>query len=158
YGVILSLDTEYQECQVDGGRVAVNDILSYQYTAVFLGEQENYQLVENVLMVPSPLRVDRLTYAHILADALGRFKIGWRKARGMRVLIVSHFGAAEWAAMRNRVEVAQYLEPVDNCPVTFRPMPVSWTDAQKHRVTVQVDGRDTALLSPGRRASLRHLA
>ena len=159
YDLILALDTEYQELLFDDGRVAVNDILCYSYTAVYREAEGSWKLVENILKTVSPLRADRMTYGQVLSKVLSRFQVGWRRAQGLKVLIVSHFGAAEWAAMRDREQVARdHLVCVRKCPVTFKSMPVHLEDKHKHRITVQVDLRDTELLSLQRRARLEHLA
>ena len=111
YGLVLSLCTATHACLFDGGRVVVNDVLCYSYTAVCRLDDSTYSLVENTLRTRSPLRLDRMTYAHVLADACSLFKISWRRAPALKVLIVTHAGAAAWAAMRNREDVAQHVGP-----------------------------------------------
>jgi hypothetical protein len=157
FDIVMGLDTEYQELLVND--VPELHILSYQYTAVLRVGPGQYTLVENILYTKSPLRCDRLSYDDILHDMLKRFGIGRRRARGMRVLVLSHFGVAEWGAMRDREAIARaHLTAVRGVPVTFKDMPLRVVDGHDNSATLEVQLRDTGLLSPQGKAKLEDLA
>jgi len=159
YDLVLGFDTEYNELKFHEFEQMVNDILSYQYTALFKASDGTYNLVENILYTESPLRDDRLSYAEVIYDVLDHFDIGRRRAQGMRILMVSHHGAAEWAALKGREELAiKHLVAVRGIPVTFKDMPVNCYDNHWNKSTVQATWRDTRLLSPQGKGQLADLA
>ena len=86
------------------------------------------------------------------------FGIGKRRANGLNSLLISHFGVAEWAALQDRNKIASGLKSVRKVPVTFKPLKVSVNFGSGNYAKVYITMRDTILLSPAGKQSLKDLA
>lgn len=102
YGVVVGWDTEYVERVAPDG-TQYNDIVSYQFSAVWR-DRRAYWLIEDVVY---PCAGKRSRLAELIGHILRTCDIGYRQAARCKVLLVAHYGVAEWAALRDRVHIAQ---------------------------------------------------
>lgn len=150
YDLVVAFDTEYiQDHTVtnrNGGAVDANTILSYQYSATYR-DANGCQYCEGILYPPDGYRY---SYTELLSVVLQRFNIGYGKAADLQILSLAHYGAAEWAAYRDRHAYIDFLIPIGGAPVTAKPMTLKLPFHNKHSADVQVTWRDTCLLTPGK--------
>lgn len=105
YDLLLSLDTEYTLIE-DTTR---NHILSYQFAALS-NDDGIWKYAEDIRYTDGPEVSNRLALADILRVVIKeRFRISRRKADNLRVLLVWHFGVAEWAALKDRDSLVSHL-------------------------------------------------
>jgi hypothetical protein len=156
YDLIISWDTEYVERENNGHRY--NDILSYQFTALH-HTNNGWTYAEGILYPPGPEVTDRLRLSDLLRAVLNVFNIGRRQANTLNALLLTHFGVAEWAALRDRNRIAEkYLTSVREVPVSFRPFTLPVHLGSNNYAKVRLTMRDTMLLAPEKQQSLRDLA
>ena len=116
YDVIVGWDTEYVERVAPNGE-QYNEIVSYQFSAVWR-ERGSYWFIEGIIYPPTGTRLSLSVLAGHILRACG---IGYRRAAKCHVLLVAHFGVAEWAAMRDRERLArEHLNDIRGVPVSFR--------------------------------------
>lgn len=96
--------------------VQYNEIISYQFSAIWR-DPEAYWLVEDVLY---PLQAGQsLRLARVVSLALRACGVGYRRAATYRVLLVAHFGVAEWAALCDRKQLARaHLKAIRGGPAS----------------------------------------
>lgn len=148
--LLLALDTEYQECRDDEGTSARrNDILSYQVMAV----TEDGRWCEAVYHVRDG---HRMSLGEIIDETrrILDLKVAALKKREVRV--VTHYGVAEWAALRDRDHLAPVLQLIRKIPITLAPHPVKLR-MNNRAVAVQLSVADTMLLAPETKKSLAAL-
>ncbi len=153
YDMIVSIDTEYVHRPERGE----NAILSYQFTAIFRnGGQDLY--AEDVVFTAGERFDDRKTLADLMGAVFRRFGVGYRRAKSMRVLMLSHYGVAEWAALKDRHEIATSLTNVRGVPVSMKPVKVSVRLGHSNYAPFDVYMRDTILVAPTSKRSLKDLS
>jgi len=87
--------------------------------------------------------------AELVEHILREWGIGYRHAAKCNVLLVAHCGVAEWAALRDRVQIArEHLKDVQGVPVSFRSFKLKIDFGKKNYAHVPVTLRDTHLLVP----------
>ena len=151
YDVIVGWDTEYVE-RVDPNGAKCNEIISYQFSSVWR-DRGAYWLIENVLYPPQAGK--RLNLAGFVAFVLGACRIGYRRAAKCRVLLVAHFGVAEWAALSDRKRLArEHLKDIRGVPVSFHAFTRNIDYRNNNYAHVPVTLRDTFLLAPADMRSL----
>ncbi len=102
---------------------------------------------------------DRLQLGQILKEILKAFGIGKRRAKTLVGLLISHFGVAEWAALRDRDKIAKkHLTSVRNVPVSFKLFKVTVNFGSNNYAKPQLFMRDTMLLAPGKKQGLKDIA
>jgi hypothetical protein len=140
YAVIVGWDTEYVERMAPDG-VQYNEIISYQFSAIWR-DREAYWLVEDVLYPPQAGQ--RLRLAGVVSLALRACGISYRRAATYRVLLVAHFGVAEWAALRDRIPIAhKHLQDIRGVPVSFHSFKLKIDFGNNNYASVPVTMRDT---------------
>lgn len=160
--LVLSIDTEYVEVRDEEGP-ARNRIVSYQVAA--LDDRGNY--LEVILY---PARDQRLTLSQIIE--IVRKRLGLRPAqlraklnksgrldgrsRSEGVVVIWHFGAAEWASLLDRDELAEHLTLVQKAPVTLGAVPFPLRMSNRPE-TIALRVVDTTLLAPEGQKSLAAL-
>lgn len=143
-GLVLAYDTEYQ------ARERRNEILSYQVCAY---EPRGLRWCEFIIHVRDG---DRLTLDEIIDATRLHLRVKPRSLATAGVLVVSHFGAAEWSALEGRENLAGFLQLIRKVPVTL-----SWAKtslrisnrAQQCRLRIM----DTFLLAPDNGKGLKKL-
>jgi hypothetical protein len=155
YDVIVGWDTEYVEHMAPDG-VQYNEVVSYQFSAVWR-DRGAYWLVEDVLYPPQAGQ--RLRLAGFVSLVLRTCGIGYRRASKCHVLLVAHFGVAEWAALRDRVQIARrHLHAIRGVPVSFGSVKLKINLGSNNYASVPVTLRDTSLLVPADMRSLDAVA
>ena len=153
YDVLVGWDTEYVErVNPDGEH---NEIISYQFSAVWRDRRDRdaYWLVEDVLYPPQAGQ--RLNLAGFVGLVLRTCGIGYRRAGTCQVLLVAHFGVAEWAALRDRMQIARkHLKDIRGVPVSFSSFKLTVGFGSNNYARVPVTLRDTHLLAPADMRSL----
>jgi hypothetical protein len=141
--MVLAYDTEYQSGETS------NQILSYQVCAY----EPKGLWCEFIIHVNEG---DRISLDEII-DAT-RLQLGVKplsfKKRG--VVVVSHFGAAEWSALQGREDLVGFLQLIRKVPVTL-----GWAEAElrinNRRQTCKLRIMDTYLLAPDNAKALKKL-
>lgn len=150
--IVLAYDTEYQALDgvLESGTDSFNEILSYQICAY---SAKNGNWCEYIIHVKGG---DRLTFEDIVDATRLHLSV---KPKGLAkdgVLVVSHFGAAEWSALADRKQLTGTLQLIRKVPVTL-----GWSDIElrinnrKQRCKIRV--MDTYLLAPDNNKSLAGL-
>jgi len=81
--------------------------------------------------------------------------MSYRRASKCHVLLVAHFGVAEWAALRGRVRLArEHLKDIRGVPVSFNSFKLKIDFGNNNYASVPVTLRDTYLLVPADMRSL----
>lgn len=142
--LVLAYDTEYQSGETH------NEILSYQICAF---EPNRQRWCEFIIHVRDG---DRLTLDEVIDATRLHLQVRPRSLSKAGVLVVSHFGAAEWSALENRETLAGFLQLIRKVPVTL-----GWA-----RATLRLNNRaqrcllrimDTFLLAPDNAKGLKKL-
>ena len=114
--LVISLDTEYQF----NPSTSSNTILSYQVTAFGRGRR----MAQLIFHVPDECAGLRLSLSEIVEEARhalgikpGALKFKLRAPGALRV--IAHFTTAEWAALRDRRQLAAVLQIIRKSPVTL---------------------------------------
>ena len=141
--MVIAYDTEYQAC---GDH---NEILSYQICAY----EPQGEWCEFIVHVKNG---DRLTLDEVIDATRLHLGIKPKRLKTTGVLIVSHFGAAEWSALKDREKLTGSLQLIRKVPVTL-----GWG-----KIKLRINNRelicklrvmDTFLLAPDNAKSLRGL-
>jgi hypothetical protein len=154
YDVLVGWDTEYVERVKPTGEKH-NEIISYQFSAVWRDRRDRdaYWLVEDVLYPPQAGQ--RLNLAGFVSLVLRTCGISYRRAGTCQVLLVAHFGVAEWAALRDRMQIARkHLKDIRGVPVSFSSFKLAVGFGSNNYARVPVTLRDTYLLAPADMRSL----
>lgn len=134
--MVMAYDTEWQ-ARGDGS----NDVLSYQIAAF---EPAGGRWVEFVIYVEDD---QRATLADLIEETRVRLGLRPKDLQRREILVVAHFGAAEWSALRDRVELAQHLQLIRRVPVTLGAVAVKLR-MNNRPVQVMLRSIDTYLLAP----------
>ena len=155
YNVIVGWDAEYAE-RVDANDAKYNDIVSYQFSAVWHANG-SYGLIEDILYPPQAGK--RLSLAGFVRLVLRACDVGYRRAAQCQILLVAHCGVSEWAALRDRVQLArQHLQDIRGVPVSMRSFKLKIDFGNNNYAHVPVTLRDTQLLAPADMRSLDAVA
>ncbi|WP_417249288.1 hypothetical protein [Celeribacter sp.] len=153
--LVISLDTEFQR---DGD---VNDIVSYQVLAVSSG-----RAVEGIFYCQSGVRLGLDDIVDACRSLLGvqpkRLKMRDRKRGGgylpAPILLMSHFGGAEWASFnqKSREALGGVLNIIRKAPASLGTVPFEVV-MNKRKESCGLKVVDTTLLAPAGKGSLRAL-
>lgn len=141
--LVIAYDTEYQS-----GKVR-NEVLSYQVCAF----EPQGRWCEFIIHVKDG---DRLTLDEIID--VTRHHLGVKPKHLMKpgILVVSHYGAAEWAALQDRESLAGSLQLIRKVPVTL-----GWSETvlriNNRALTCKLRVMDTFLLAPDNAKGLKKL-
>ena len=133
--LLIAYDTEYEERDDK-----TNEILSYQIVAL----AKCGSFVEFVIHV---FDGDRLGMGEIIDATRLLIDVKPKALKAGGVVIVSHFGAAEWAALEDRKYLSDYLDLVRKVPVTLKPVQVELR-MNNRKVSCSLSVLDTFLLAP----------
>jgi hypothetical protein len=142
--LVLAYDTEYQT------GTERNEILSYQVCAY---EPREGRWCEYIIHVKND---DRLMLDEIIDATRLYLRVPPKRLTKPGVLVVSHFGTAEWAALKDRESLARSLQLIRKVPVTL-----GWS-----KTTLRINNRamvckmrimDTFLLAPDNAKGLKKL-
>ena len=92
YDLIVALDSEYVE------REGANFVLSYQMSAIYFNKERLNQFVETIILADG----QRRNLGDLIGLILKAFGISRKAACGLKVLLVWHFGVAEWSCLKDR--------------------------------------------------------
>ncbi|MEP3597448.1 hypothetical protein, partial [Parvibaculum sp.] len=138
---------EYEERQTDdpteGKR---NEILSYQVVAV----TDDGNWCEVIFHVRDN---HRMSLSEIIDETRRVLNIKPSALRGTEVRVLTHYGVAEWAALRDREELAPILQLIRKVPVTLGAQPVQLR-MNNRPVKLKLSVADTQLLAPDTKKSL----
>jgi hypothetical protein len=148
YDGIVSFDTEYE--QRDGRNV----ILSYQCTAIV--QIEGIWRVAKHIHYPEA--GERLTSSRVLGMALERTGVGYKRAEGMKVLLVCHWAIADFCSLSDRTDFMKNLIPIRRTLVAAREFKWRADFGNKHYARITLETRDTWLLAPQGAQSLDALS
>lgn len=151
--LVISLDTEYQFDPSTNS----NTILSYQVTAFGRGRR----MAQLIFHVPDECAGHRLSFSEIVEEtrrALGikprALKFKPREPGALRV--IAHFTTAEWAALRDRRQLAAVLQIIRKSPVTLGAQNIS-LKLSNRMVDCGVEIVDTTLIAPTGYKSLERI-
>lgn len=148
--LLIAFDTEYEERPSDTDPTATrNEILSYQVLAV----TPQRRWCEIVFHVRGG---HRMSLSEIIDETRRILEIKPTALKGSEVRVVSHFGAAEWASLRDRNELSPLLQLIRKVPVTLGAKPVKLR-MNNRPVMVRLSLVDTMLLAPDTKKSLAAL-
>ncbi|WIV50281.1 hypothetical protein QQG91_11460 [Marivivens sp. LCG002] len=147
--LIFSLDTEYVR---DGAK---NDIVSYQVTAI----SSDGRFLELIFKVDKGVRLSLAQIIDTIAALLGlsvRSLQYNRKNDLGGVIMISHFGTAEWAALSDRFQLANYLKIVRKVPLSlgFFEYPL---DIKRNERQISLRVFDTTTLAATGKGKLEYL-
>lgn len=168
HALVISLDTEYQADVMPPDRETddddsiphiVNDIVSYQMLAV----SEEGRAVEAIFYCDTGIRIALTELIEAARRLLGLKPKQLRAAsKHMRhkvpaqVLLLSHFGAAEWAALRDREKLGEILQIIRKAPVSLGT--VAYKVKMNNRtVECGLTVADTTLIAPAGKGRLAAL-
>jgi hypothetical protein len=141
--MVLAYDTEYQTGKEQ------NEILSYQVCAY----EPRGRWCEFVIHVK---KGDRLTRDEIIDVTRLHLRVKPQRLMKPGVLVVSHYGAAEWAALQDRKSLAGSLQLIRKVPVTL-----GWSETvlriNNRALTCKLRAMDTFLLAPDNAKGLKKL-
>ena len=149
YDLIVALDAEYVE------RESANFVLSYQMSAIYFNKERLTQFVETIILADGQ--------RHNLGDLIGlilkSFGISRKAACGLKILLVWHFGVAEWSCLKDRkkVSAAEHLKVIHKVPVTINPEKFKVNLGSKNYAEIKLSIFDTTLLAPTGMKSLESL-
>ena len=157
FDLIVGFDTEYYQKPLLDDQTekdAENVVLSYQVAAIYQQGDEFTKTRTYAERIIEPYSTDRLkrhSLGEILANVFNMHGIGRRKADGMKILLVAHFGRAEWSVLADRKELitSGQMKPVRDVPISFKPFVINVPFPNEHFPEVSVMWRDTYLLAPG---------
>jgi hypothetical protein len=124
-------------------------VISAQFTALHAG------MVGERIIFRRP-GDPRPTLAQVLRAVLDEFGIGRRRAAGLRLLMITHWGVGEWGLLADRTDVLDHLMPIRGVP-TARNMPVVLDYGHDNRATVYLTWRDTWLVAPADKGEAKGL-
>ena len=141
--LVIAYDTEYQSGETR------NEILSYQVCAF----EPLGRWCEFIIHVKGG---DRLTLDEIIDVTRLHLRVLPKRLKKSGVLVVSHFGAAEWAALQDREELVGSLQLIRKVPVTL-----GWSETElrinNRALTCKLRVMDTFLLAPDNAKGLKKL-
>lgn len=141
--MVIAYDTEYQSGE------AQNEILSYQVCAY----EPRGRWCEFIIHVKNG---DRLTLDEIIDVTRLHLRVKPQRLMKPGVLVVSHYGAAEWAALQDRKSLAGSLQLIRKVPVTL-----GWSKTvlriNNRALTCKLRVMDTFLLAPDNAKGLKKL-
>ncbi len=147
--LVLSLDTEYQN---DGPQ---NDIVSYQALAI----SAEGRAIEVIWVCEPGVRMSLAEICEVVRKLLGikpkRLKMP-NARQPSPILLLWHFGAAEWAALRDREKLGNVLQIIRKVPVSLGTVPLK-LKLNNRTVKCGVKVADTTLLAPAGKGSLAAL-
>jgi len=150
---VFGFDTEYEkeivelEIKTEDEETACvkeiekNKILSYQLNCNSLETG-----TEKDLIIYTKTLKPRLTLNELLQSGMQALNEPFKKTK---ILLIAHFGVAEWSALEDRTALKEKVTLVRGCPVTLRPLKLGSKNV--------VVWRDTLLLSPTGEGSLAAL-
>ena len=148
YDLIVALDSEYVE------REGANFVLSYQMSAIYFNNFPFNQFVETIILADG----QRRNLGDLIGIILRAFKISRKAACGLKVLLVWHFGVAEWSCLKDRKKVsAEHLKVIHKVPVTIKPQKFKVNLGSKNYAEIKLTIFDTHLLAPAEVKSLKSL-
>ncbi len=150
---VFGFDTEYEkeivelEIKTEDEEMACvkeiekNKILSYQLNCNSLETG-----TEKDLIIYTKTLKPRLTLNELLKEGMNALNEPFKKTK---ILLIAHFGVAEWSALEDRTALKEKVTLVRGCPVTLRPLKLGSKNI--------VVWRDTLLLAPAGEGSLAAL-
>ncbi|MEO9684083.1 MAG: hypothetical protein ABJF86_12195 [Tateyamaria sp.] len=147
--LVLSLDTEYQN---DGPQ---NDIVSYQALAI----SAEGRAIELIWVCEPGVRMSLAEICEIVRKLLGIKPRRLEMPKGKipsPILLLWHFGAAEWAALRDREKLGDVLQIIRKVPVSLGTVPMEFK-LNNRMVKCGIKVADTTLLAPAGKGSLAAL-
>jgi hypothetical protein len=148
YDSVVSFDSEYEA--MDGRNV----ILSYQATAVV--QVEGIWRVAEYIYYPDA--GERLTSSRVIGMALERAGVGYKRAEGMKVLLVCHWAIADFCSLSDRSDFMKNLKPIRRTLVATREFKWHADFGNKNYANITLGTRDTWLLAPQGAQSLDALS
>lgn len=147
--LVISLDTEYQSAG------AYNDIVSYQVLAV----STQGRAIELLFYCDAGSRMALSEIIEVTRKLLGikPSTLKFSQARSPApILLLSHFGAAEWAAVRDRSKLGSVLQNIRKVPVSLGTVAFE-VNMSNRLVVCGLKVADTTLLAPAGKGSLAAL-
>lgn len=147
--LLIALDTEYQSVPPSAGESEKNLILSYQVVAA----TDCGKWCEIIFHVWNG---HRMSLSEIINETRKVLNLNVKELTREEVKVISHFGVAEWAALRDRKSLARILQIVRKVPVTMAPEEIL-IRMNNRPVRINLSIADTTLLAPETKKSLAAL-
>jgi hypothetical protein len=150
YDAILAFDEEWAP------RGERNDILSYQWSVI--ARRDGDWVYTEDIHYPEPGQ--RLSSARLIGLALGSLGIGYKRAGGMRVILVGHYAFSDMCGLSDRTTFMKRLCKQIRKTLVTMGVDRNWRAdfGGRHYAKVKVRVLDTWLLAPQGQQSLENIS
>jgi len=143
--ILVAIDTEYSRKNDDE-----NLLLSLQYAGVDL----HTGVIESKIYYTDYKSEVRLSTKEIIIQVIKMLKISDDEIDGYHIIFTCFYCVAEWAMMRDRTKIAKHFEFLYKTVVTFRSVPIDFTNSSGDKCILSFEMGDAKLLLPPSHSSL----